>query len=218
MGEDILFKESIKSSFLKVKEDINLLKIELQDLKKLILSQKNEIDLLKSQTIHTPSNFENPENKAFFYTSIGNNGVLNDSQQSLNDSQQCQSMPVNAQQPPKTQNNEFLALKNLKKDLENTFNTLTDREFSVFLSLYELEKELGEVSYLDLAKRLKLSQTTIRTSINSLILKNAPVQKDRFFNKKVSLSIQNDFKSLNLYEKLIKLKQGPGKQTTLFHI
>ena len=111
-----------------------------------------------------------------------------------------------------------LNLKNLKKDLENTFNTLTDREFSVFLSLYELEKELGEVTYLDLAKRLKLSQTTIRTSINSLILKNAPVQKDRFFNKKVSLSIQNDFKSLNLYEKLIKLKQGPGKQTTLFNI
>ena len=218
MGEDILFKESIKSSFLKVKEDINLLKIEIQELKKLIFSQKNEINLLKSPTIYSSSNLENPEKKAFFYTSIGNNGVLNDSQQSLNDSQQCQTMPDNAQQSPKTSNNEFLALKNLKKDLENTFNTLTDREFSVFLSLYELEKELGEVSYLDLAKRLKLSQTTIRTSINSLILKNAPVQKDRFFNKKVSLSIQNDFKSLNLYEKLIKLKQGPGKQTTLFNI
>ena len=218
MGEDILFKESIKSSFLKVKEDINLLKIELQELKKLILSQKNEINLLKSPIIPNSSNLENHEKKAFFYTSIGNNGVLNDSQQSLNDSQQCQTMPDNAQQPPKTLNNEFLALRNLKKDLENTFNTLTDREFSVFLSLYELEKELGEVSYLDLAKRLKLSQTTIRTSINSLILKNAPVQKDRFFNKKVSLSIQNDFKSLNLYEKLIKLKQGPGKQTTLFNI
>src|SRR3989344_4426584 len=218
MGEDLLFKESIKSSFLKVKEDINLLKIELQELKKLILSKKNEINLLKSPTVYNSSNLENPEKKAFFYTSTGNNGVLNDSQQSLNDSQQCQTMPDNAQQSPKTSNNEFLALKNLKKDLENTFNTLTDREFSVFLSLYELEKELGEVTYLDLAKRLKLSQTTIRTSINSLILKNAPVQKDRFFNKKVSLSIQNDFKSLNLYEKLIKLKQGPGKQTTLFNI
>ena len=50
MGEDILFKESIKSSFLKVKEDINLLKIELQELKKLILSKKNEINLFGGLT------------------------------------------------------------------------------------------------------------------------------------------------------------------------
>lgn len=218
MGEDNLFKETIKSSFFKVKEDINLLKIELQEIKKLILDQQNEINLLKSQPLSISPNFEKPENKPFFYTSIGNNGVLNDSQQSLNDSQQCQTMPDNAQHIPKNHQNELLALKNLKKGLENTFNTLTDREFSVFLSLYELEKEIGEVTYLDLAKRLKLSQTTIRTSINSLLLKGAPVQKDRFFNKKVSLSIQNDFKSLNLYEKLIKIKQGPGKQTTLFEI
>lgn len=218
MGEDILFKDSIKYAFSKVKEDINILKIELQELKKLILSQKGEIDPKINPINKTTTEPQNNEKTPFFYNSSGNKGVLNDSQQSLNDSQQSQSMPNNAQHIPKNPKNELLALKNLKKDLEDKFNNLSDREFSVFLSLYELEKEIGEVTYLDLAKRLKLSQTTIRTSINSLLLKGAPIQKDRFFNKKVSLSIQNDFKSLNLYEKLIKLKQGPGKQTTLFEI
>lgn len=108
------------------------------------------------------------------------------------------------------------ALERANSSLFSIFSSLTDREFSLFLTIAELEKQLPEVSFSDLSLRLSLTESTIRGSINSLINKGAPIEKKRFLNKKVSLSTTQAFKDLNLLQKLLELRNPHFSQKTLF--
>ena len=109
-------------------------------------------------------------------------------------------------------------MEQLKEDLENGFKRLTDREFSVFLALYELDKIKEEVTYPEISLRLKITEATIRGYINSLINKKMPILRERYLNGKVSLSIKKEFKQLDLYQKLLRLKASKEGQKTLFDI
>jgi len=109
-------------------------------------------------------------------------------------------------------------LSELSQTLTLAFQSLTDREFSVFAAIFELQRQLPEVTYTDLAQKLTISEPTVRNIVNQLITKKMPLQKVRFFNRKVSLSVSKDFQDLNLLTKLIKLRQNPHHQKTLFDV
>jgi len=128
---------------------------------------------------------------------------------------------TNSQQPTTTANNTSptTTLTNLKNDVNSIFLSLTDRELSVFMALYSLEtEERREIDYFELSQRLKLSESTIRDFVNALIRKGMPIDKIRIHNGKVSLSIKNEFKSLELYQKLLKLRPSKQSQKTLFEV
>jgi DNA-directed RNA polymerase sigma subunit (sigma70/sigma32) len=93
---------------------------------------------------------------------------------------------------------------------------LTDREFSVFLAIYEIERELGEVTFTDLANKLNLSEPAIRNIVNRVLSKQMPIKKDRFFNRKVILSIKQEFRDQKIIRAILKLRQISTTQTTLF--
>lgn len=200
------FQENVKNTFVKAKEHALRLETEISQIKMVLEEIKAEIKALKKAP--------NPEESAvpqeeFTPISTGNQGVNNNSQQST----------VNNSQQQSTILQQSTTLEQLKKDIENKFKTLTDREFSVFLTLYSMDKEKGgEVSYSEISLQLNLSEATIRGYINALINKKLPIQRNRFFNSKVSLSIKNEFKQLDLYQKLLSLRANKQGQKTLFDL
>jgi len=197
--------ENIRASFQRVKEDINSVKSALEE-------QKKEIKDLDSKIkeIYTFIKEIKDNTNIFKKNSIGNKGVNNDHQQS--------STMNNNEQQSSTKSDLHKTLEKLSQSLTFAFQNLTDREFSVFIAVFELEKQLPEVTYTDLANKLTISEPTVRNTVNRLISKKIPIQKNRFFNKKVSLSISKDLHDINLIAKLIQIRQNPHHQKKLFEM
>ena len=97
------------------------------------------------------------------------------------------------------------ALNGFNEDIEAHFRDLTKQEFLVFLSLYQLEEEVGPVSFKDLASTLKLSESSIRGYINRLIDKGSPLDRKKIRNKVIKLVISPEFRALNLKKRLTDL-------------
>jgi len=139
---------------------------------------KREIDELKAQ------------NKA--KSSIGNEGVL---------SKQASKQAV------KQLSNQALVkqsetIKDFSDDIEAHFKSLTKQEFLTFLSLYQLEEEIGPVTFVDIAKSMNLSEGCVRAYIYKMISKGTPIIKKKVNNRVVHLSLSPKFRELNLKKRL----------------
>jgi len=178
---DLEFKNRVKLSFTKAKEDINRLEIEIKALRAEISSLKEDIKLInvKKEPLNQIDNI-----------SIGNQGV-------------CADRQTDRQTHVQTHNH--INISNFKSELEDLFlNKLTKQEFLIFLTIYQLEEQ-KPVTYKDLSKVLQLSPGCIRTHVTSLFTKEAPLTKSKYKNKVTLLSISQEFKDLNLKEKLMDL-------------
>ena len=96
----------------------------------------------------------------------------------------------------------------------NTFKQLTNREFSVFLAIYQLEEEIGKVTYSSIANKLGVSEVTARYYTNAILNKGLPIEKITHYNNKIYLSISKDFRDLKLINTLINARDS-NLQTTL---
>jgi len=201
MADDLIsFQEKVKKSFKKARDDAEFFKNELNDQKKDILALKSDmakvLDFIK----------EIKDDKAFFNVSTGNEGV------SLN--AQRRATTLDAAQSKDMDNP---TLKKLKDSVEEMFVLLSDRDFSIFVAIYQLEEKLRrEINYDDITLRLKIDEGRIRNIVNKLIRRGIPIQKSRYLNGKVSLSIKKELKDAVLMDKLIKLRGDSDKQTNLF--
>ena len=209
--ENASFEEKIRNSFLKVKEDIEKRFFELEKLENILEEQKRDILELKEQNKTLKDNLEEIKAilKNFKEISIGNNGVSAQRTTTHNNAQH-NTMLHNPTQP-----------KDLTKPLnlsgfENAILNLSDREFSVFLAIYELSNEQGYTTYRQISERLKITDSPIRHHVMSLISKYIPIQKERILHGKVSLSIKEGILSPSLIAKFMHLRQSyPDEQTTL---
>ncbi len=210
--ENSSFQEKVRNSFLKVKEDIEKRDFELKKLENLLENQKEDILGLKEQNNHLKLNLEEIKAilKDFKNSSTGNNGV----------SAQRTTTHNNAQQTT-AQHNATQRGKDLTKPLnltefEKIILSLSDREFSVFLAVYEISNEQGYATYNQIADRLKITDSPIRHHVMSLISKQMPIQKERILHGKVSLSVKEGILSPSLIAKFMHLRQAyPDEQTTL---
>ncbi len=212
--KDADLKENIKKSFFKVKEDIETIERETKgntcDISK-INKKMNEI----YEKIDKIDQFIEKTGKIddiFFKSSIGNKGVVNDQQQStmINNDQQCQTMPNNDQRST-TVSKQFALL---DQTFVKKVRELTDREFSVFIKVYELNATNEEVHFTDLANHLKITEGTVRGSVSRIISKGLPLVKERFFNKKSSLFIDPALFNPQLLPEIINIR-GISTQKTL---
>jgi len=201
----ILDEERIRNSFEKVRDDMGFLKNELERVKNRLDKQEEERNNIKSQISQILSFInEIKDNMSFFYKiSSGNDGVINNHQQSST-----------------IINNKQQSISAIKSDFEALFRGLTDREFSVFMAIYQLEEDLqAPVSYCEVSKILKITEITVRNYVNSMMNRGIPIEKHRQYNRKVSLSIKKDMRDLNLASKLLKIRQsGSASQQTLFQL
>lgn len=209
---NLIFQEKVKNSFLKVKEHINDLEKDINYNKNLIYSQKEELKEIKegikelNQLIHNLKEDITPFKKS----SIGNDGVF----RQTDNRQTTDRHSTNPQQ-----NTPFLGIDSIKKELESKFRSLTDKEFLTFMAIYQLEEEKNApVTYAEIAKRLKLSQSSVRDHVSELFLKELPLDKIKINNQKVSLFVKKELRDLNLVTKLIAFRQFDNNQKTLFDI
>ena len=198
---DSNFEDKVRISFIKAKEDIYRLENEIKRLKELLIFQQeqNELLLNKIEEIKQNSHKEDQLKEEKKGSSTGNEGVCAHMQTHM---QTPVHIPVHINTREKDPNTaKFDSLSTVDK----AFIDLTKKEFLIFLSIYQLEDDLGKVTYEDIADHLKLTSGCIRTHVGHIIQKNMPVYREKINNKLTILSITKEFRDLNLKPRLINL-------------
>ncbi|MBI2507824.1 hypothetical protein HYV89_02620 [Candidatus Woesearchaeota archaeon] len=166
---------------------------DILELQNTLFSIKQEFEQIKA--IPTPK------------SSTGNEGVFN----------KQTNQQTNQQLNKQTIIQQTNAISRLNEDLEAHFSSLTRQEFLVFLSLYQIEEEIGDVKFSDLAAYLHLSESSIRGYVNRLIQKGSPILRKKVNNKVINLSLSSDFRSLNIKKRLTDLYyQSDTSQKRIF--
>mgnify|MGYP002682888005 FL=1 len=96
---------------------------------------------------------------------------------------------------------------NLKKEVRLKFKRLTDQEFSVFSTIYQLSEENGYTDYKNLSIKLGLTESSIRDYIGRLIKIGIPVEKTKIKNKSIRLSISPNLKKIATLPTIFKLRE-----------
>ena len=81
---------------------------------------------------------------------------------------------------------------------------LNRREQEVFLVMYTLEEEHGNVTYENIASRLGISIELAGSYVTALIEKGVPIIK-RYINSKPYLKLDPDFKTLQTKENILQV-------------
>jgi len=98
------------------------------------------------------------------------------------------------------------SLDSIKKELRLKFKRLTEQEFLVFSTLYQIEDNEGSADYRILSKTLGLTESSIRDYIGRLIKKGIPVDKKRINNKNISLSISPNLRKISSLPTILRLR------------
>ena len=172
-------KENVKNAFSKVKEEINGFKSSLKDNNELLLEISKKLNELEKRIARLEDKGKiGLENKEENYISTGNDGVV-----------------VDRRRPSSTTIDQQQTLINdLINELDQKFKGLTKRELSVFMTIYQLEEESGfsGVTYRDIANRLKLSLSTTKEHITSLLYKKMPIERQELISGKSQFFVKKE--------------------------
>jgi hypothetical protein len=210
-------EEQIKEAFQKVKKDILSLSEELTFLKagleetrfKLIemceiikAINKKTNNLSSTQTSLNKTNVisTSTDNTTFKALkgqisgfSTGNEGVSTDRQTDRQTDNQAKNLEKNSiDEASKI----LISLENLRHDIKSSFRKLTDQEFLVFCTIYQLEEENGFADYKKISQKLSLTESSIRDYVQRLIKKNIPIDKAKINNKSIHLKISQNLKKI----------------------
>jgi len=149
----------------------------------------------------------NTQNKLI---SIGNGGVPTDRQTDRQtDNPIVQQTQISLKTPGNSVDNALEILESLdiiKKEIRLKFKKLTDQEWVIFSTIYQLEEELGYADYRTLAERLKLTESSIRDYAGRLMKKGIPVEKNKINNKAIHLSISPNLKKIATLPTIMQLR------------
>ncbi|MBI5797998.1 HTH domain-containing protein [Candidatus Woesearchaeota archaeon] len=107
----------------------------------------------------------------------------------------------------------------IKRSLNKVFNSLTNREFKVFMVIYSLEEQhASPTTYAELAQFLDLSSSSIRDYVSELLRKGVPIKKEKSRNGVAYVSVLKEFRDLNLISKLLAFRNLSRDQKSLFDL
>ena len=136
--------------------------------------------------------------------SKGNQGVQTDRQTDRQTDQQTKKEEKNALDNAV----EILdSLDNLKKEMRLKFKRLTEQETLIFSTIYQLEEEIGYSDYKSLARRLNLSESSIRDYVRRLITKGIPLNKQKINNKEIHLFVDKNLKKVASLSTILSLRE-----------
>ena len=216
--------DKIKEAFKKVKDEIVFLKKEISFLRENLIEIKEEIRNFNLKTddvvveeiptnqqkipthstpIPTHNSYFKPLKDQILPVSIGNQGVPTDRQTD----RQTDTLDQNSQKKMEIKDIIKIldSLDNVKKEIRLKFKRLTEQEFLVFSTIYQLENTV-EVNYRILSEKLGLSESSIRDYVGKLIKKGAPLDKVRLNNKSIKLSIPEDLKKIASLSTIMQLR------------
>lgn len=220
----------LKEAFQKVKQDITFLKKEIDSLKvNLTENRKKIIEIYEFvmkinqkednfiQNISTDRQ-KNPTHSTLFSTdnkpfnglktqnipfSTRNQGVSTDRQTDISTDRQTK----NKENSMKDALEILDSLDNIKKEIRLKFKGITEQEFLVFSTIYQLDEEIGNSNYKLLAKRLNLTESSIRDYVGRLIKKGIPIDKNKINNKNIQLSISKNLKKIASLSTILHLRE-----------
>ncbi len=167
-------------------------------------SSCNPTDLSKNPTVPTDIPTQNglfkvlnPQNLTF---STGNQGVPTDRQTNQQTNQQTQKVSFDDALDV------LNSLDSFKKEIRSKFKRITDQEFLVFSTIYQMEEQ-GEVDYKAVSQKLNLTESSIRDYVGKLIKKGIPVEKTKINNKLIQLSISKNLKKIAPLPVILRLRE-----------
>ena len=220
--------DPVKEAFLKIKEEINILKTDISSLKRQLNNLQTHNPTYPTQnvtleTLQTDTQTHNPtyptQNQPLqslylpnLSISTRNEGVQTNKLTDTQIHRQTHNLAENNQNSNisefKEAKNILNSLDNIKKGIRIRFKRLTSQEMLVFSHLYALEDEkYDEITYKVLAKKMNLTESSIRDYINRLISKGIPIQKTRLNNKIILLGISEDLKNIASLHTIQELRQ-----------
>ena len=223
--------DQIKSAFQKVKQDMDLMKDQLDFLTSSLLESQTKLNefnkiiqdlLIQSSNFNTKEDTSIPTDKLIYQAiptdkptdnfpfkplnnqnlpfSTGNEGVPTDRQTNQQTNQQTENTSFG-------QAIEILnSLDTLKKEIRIKFKKITEQEFLVFSTIYQLSEKQEYIEYKTLSKKLNLTESSIRDYIGKLIKKGIPIEKTRINNKIIQLSISNNLKKVVSLSTILQLR------------
>ena len=147
-----------------------------------------------------------PQNIAF---STGNQGVPTDKQTNKQTDNKHEIEPKTEEIMENSIDNAAKILDSLdsiKKEIRLKFKRLTEQEILVFSTLYQIDEETGPTDYKTIAKKLGLTESSIRDYVGRLIKKGIPVDKKRINNKIIQLSISQNLKKIASLPTILQLR------------
>lgn len=215
--------DQVRDAFKKVKEDMDSLRqeisqlaLEFKEIKEIRPQSPEKTNLTDKPlsstdslsvptTINTLSaeiSLFKPQKDQNMDISTGNEGVPTNRQTNQQTDQQTQKRENSMENALKLLN----SLDSVKKEIRLRFKELTEQEFLVFSTLYQMEDQ-GEIcDYKVLSKRLNLSESSVRDYIGKLIKKDIPVEKVKIKNKNVQLSLSSDLKKAASLSTILQLR------------
>jgi len=222
--------DNIKEAFQRVKEDIISLKKELDFLRqgvvetreKLIevceiikkINEKTITDTSTHRQINSTLTTQNTTDNISFMglkpqnilISTGNEGVPTDRQTNRQTDIPTQNLPEIKENPIENAAKILESLDSIKKEIRLKFKRLTEKELLIFLTIYQLEEETGQVDYKSISQRLNLTESSIRDYVGRLIKKGISVDKKKINNKTVQLSISPNLKKIASLSTILQLR------------
>ena len=208
--------DPIKDAFGKVKDDIDFLRLEIDEIRKSLIElceimqqiTKKEDENRQNPTINNPAhNYPlkslNTQNQPF---STGNEGVPADRQTDQQTDKYIENNQNIGKNSIENAAEMLKSLDNIKKDIRQKFKKLTEQEWLVFSTIYQLDEEIGHSDYRILAERLKLTESSIRDYVARLIKKGIPVDKIKLNNKNIQLNISKNLKQIASLPTIITLR------------
>ncbi len=227
--------DSIKEAFQKVKQDIDSLKKELDFLKSSLIEDREKIieiyNFVKEKTLNsdkrpkldtstdrqtfsTSSTHLSTHNLPFealkpqnILISTRNQGVSTDRQTDTSTDRQTQNILKNKENSIENALDVLNSLDSIKKEIRIKFKGITEQEFLVFSTIYQLGEELGYSDYKTLSQRLNLTESSIRDYVGRLIKKGIPVEKKKINNKNIKLSISENLKKIVSLSTILQLRE-----------
>lgn len=191
---DPFFRENVKKSFFEAKKHADELEKQIKENKKLIDIQGEQIKLVLSKIEDIAQEIRklNPNKEETPTVPMEEKGSIHSFIHSFN----------NYAHPKHT-------IKSIIDNVEKIVNSFTKQELLTFLTIYQLEEDLKRpVTYIEISKKMDLSEGCIRLYISSLIEKGAPLLKQKQNNKTIFLSILEDFRNLNYKDRLVAVYYG----------
>ena len=227
--------DSIKEAFQKVKQDIDFLTLNLQEMGNEIISLKGEItkitsilennisskDIPNSTSlsqiptdpikIHQSNTYSNTYSNTFkaekAQFSTGNDGVPTDRQTDRQTDRYMGNGFIQDIKPSMEKALEVLnSLDSLKKEIRLKFKSLTEQEMAVFSEIYRLDDEVGFSDYKVISRNLNLTESSIRDYVGKLIKKGISVEKRKVNNKQIHLNISQNLKKIASLQTIISLR------------
>jgi hypothetical protein len=226
--------DPVKEAFLKVRQDIDFLFIELQEIKRTLNEIKSQqsnqptIQQIKPTNQHIIPSYNGPPTQypthilplkapktQYIEVSTRNDGVPTN-QPTI---QQTNQHPIISYGNAGITREEgkisqlkrvsqiIESLDEIKKEVRIKFKQLTEQEMAIFTAIYQLEDQGLLVDYNLLAERFNLTEISIRDYIRKITKKGIEISKIKQNNKKIILSIPDDIKKIASLQTILQLRQ-----------